>query len=90
MRWRAVAAILAALAAACGDNSRPPGVAILAPPELADLVREWAAPLGEGVVVEDVASPVDAAEAGSLGVRIAVAGGLDCAECLRDRGAGRR
>lgn len=85
-----MAALLAALAAACGDNSRPPGVAILAPPELADLVREWAAPLGEGVVVEESASPVEAAEAGSRGVRIAVAGGLDCAECyeIEELGAG--
>ena len=89
-RGRAVAAIVSALAAACGDNSPPPGVAILAPPELADLAREWAAPLGEGVVVEEVANPVEAAAAGSRGVRIAVEGGLDCAECyeIEDLGGG--
>ncbi len=79
-RWRAVVAA-AALAAACGDNSQPPGVTIEAPPELVDLVREWAAPLGPSVVVEEVASPAEAAAAGSRGVHVAVVAGLDCAEC---------
>ncbi len=84
---RAIAAA-AALAAACGDNSAPPGVTIEVAPELADLVREWAAPLGDSVVVEEVSDPAAAAAAGSRGVRVAVVGGLDCAQCYEIEEAG--
>jgi hypothetical protein len=93
MRAIATAATLASaslLAAACGDNSPPPGVTIEVAPELADLVREWAAPLGEAVVVEEVADPAQAATASARGVRVAVVGGLDCDQCfeIEEVGAG--
>ncbi|HEU5059438.1 MAG TPA: hypothetical protein VFU21_23050 [Kofleriaceae bacterium] len=78
---RGIAAAAALAAAACGDNSRPPGVTIEVAPELADLVREWAAPLGEAAVVEEVDDPAGAAAAPARGVRVAVVGGLDCSEC---------
>ena len=85
---RAIATAAALAAAACGDNSRPPGVTIEVAPELADLVREWAAPLGDAVVVEEVADPAAAAAAGARGVRVAVIGGLDCAQCYEIEEAG--
>jgi hypothetical protein len=85
---RAIAAAAGLAAAACGDNSRPPGVTIEVTPELADLVREWAAPLGDAVVVEEVDDPAAAAAAGSRGVRVAVVGGLDCAPCYEIEEAG--
>jgi hypothetical protein len=85
---RAIASAAALAAAACGDNSRPPGVTIEVAPELADLVREWAAPLGDAVVVEEVDDPAAAAAAGSRGVRVAVVGGLDCAQCYEIEEAG--
>ena len=74
------AALVLLVAAGCGDNSRPPGVTIEVAPELAELVREWAAPLGTAAVVEEVADP-EAATGGGRGVTVAVVGGLDCAEC---------
>lgn len=68
---------------ACGDNSRPPGVTIEAPAELAELVRAWAEPLGDAVVVEEAADPEAAAAAGSRAVRIAVVADLDCSQCYQ-------
>jgi hypothetical protein len=74
------------LVAACGDNSRPPGVTIETAPELAELVRAWADPIGDHVVVEEAASPSVAAE--SRAVRVAVVADLDCVACYEIEEAG--